>query len=172
MKRGRRNMPGAEQSRNKTSAEDGPVRMCVCVCVLVAQMCLTLCESMDCSQAPLSMGFSTKDYWSGLPFPSPGGLPDPGIEPWSHALQAGSLGSEPPGKPTQSVSCFLIFASAICLKFKLVTSALPLGYNPFRGFLRSLDPHPQARPLFSFLKVDHRGYYDPSLQPTQDVPSL
>ena len=38
-------------------------------------------------QAPLSMGFSRQKYWSGLPFPSPGGLPDPGIEPRSPALQ-------------------------------------------------------------------------------------
>ena len=42
-------------------------------------------------QAPLSVGFPRQEYWSGLPFPSPGGLPDPGIEPTSPALQAGSL---------------------------------------------------------------------------------
>ena len=45
------------------------------------------------------MGFSRQEYWSGLPFPSPGDLPDPGIEPWSPSLQADSLPSEPPGKP-------------------------------------------------------------------------
>ena len=50
-------------------------------------------------QAPLSMGFSGQEYWSGLPFPSPGDLPDPGIEPGSPALQADALSSEPPGKP-------------------------------------------------------------------------
>ena len=50
-------------------------------------------------QAPLSMGFSRQEYWSGLPFPSPGDLPNPGIEPWSPALQADALSSEPPGKP-------------------------------------------------------------------------
>ena len=55
---------------------------------------------MDCSPAgPLSMGFSGQEYWSGLPFPSPGDLPDPGIEPGSPTLQADSLPSEPPGKP-------------------------------------------------------------------------
>ena len=42
-------------------------------------------------QAPLSLGFSRQEYWSGLPFPSPGGLPNPGIEPSSPALQADSL---------------------------------------------------------------------------------
>ena len=50
-------------------------------------------------QAPPSMEFSRQEYWSGLPFPSPGDLPDPGIEPGSPALQADALPSEPPGKP-------------------------------------------------------------------------
>ena len=50
-------------------------------------------------QAPLSMEFSGQEYWSGLSFPSPGDLPDPGIEPESPAFQAESLLSEPPGKP-------------------------------------------------------------------------
>ena len=49
-------------------------------------------------QASPSMGFSRQEYWSGLPFPSPGDLPDPGIEPGSPALQADALTSEPPGK--------------------------------------------------------------------------
>ena len=49
-------------------------------------------------QAPVFMGFSRQEYWSGLLFPSPGDLPDPGIEPMSPALQAGALTSEPPGK--------------------------------------------------------------------------
>ena len=47
-------------------------------------------------QAPLSMGFSRQEYWSGLPFPS-GDLPDPGIKPGSPALEADALTSEPPG---------------------------------------------------------------------------
>ena len=51
-------------------------------------------------QALLSMGFSRQEYWSGVPFPSPGDLPDPGIEPRSPALEADALTSEPPGKPT------------------------------------------------------------------------
>ena len=50
-------------------------------------------------QAPLSMGFSRQEYWSGLPFPSPGDLPKPGIKPGSPALQADVLTSELPGKP-------------------------------------------------------------------------
>ena len=55
---------------------------------------------IDC-QAPLSMGFSRQEYWSGLPFPSPGDLPDPRIETGSPALQADSLQFEPPGKPIE-----------------------------------------------------------------------
>ena len=49
-------------------------------------------------QALPSMGFSRQEYWSGLPFSSPGDLPEPGIEPWSPAFQADTLTSEPPGK--------------------------------------------------------------------------
>ena len=49
-------------------------------------------------QAPLSMGFSRQEYWSGVPFPSPGNLPNPGIKPRSPALQADALSSEPPDK--------------------------------------------------------------------------
>ena len=50
-------------------------------------------------QAPQSMEFSRQEHWSGLPCPSPGDLPNPGIEPGSPALQADSSPSEPPGKP-------------------------------------------------------------------------
>ena len=49
-------------------------------------------------QVPPSVGFSRQEYWSGLPFPSPGDLPNPGIEPGFPALQADALPSEPPGK--------------------------------------------------------------------------
>ena len=50
-------------------------------------------------QAPLSMRLSRQEYWSGSPFPSPGYLPDPGIEPGSPALESDTLTSEPQGKP-------------------------------------------------------------------------
>ena len=55
------------------------------------------------SQASPSMGFSKQEYWSGLPFPSPGDLPGPGIESRSPALEADALPSEPPGKPKRDV---------------------------------------------------------------------
>ena len=60
--------------------------------VLVTQSCLTLCDPWTvASQAPLSMGFSRQEYWSELPFFSPGDLLDPEIEPGSPVLQADSL---------------------------------------------------------------------------------
>ena len=56
----------------------------LCVHVKLLQLCLTLCDVMDVSyQAPQSMGFSRQEYWSGLPCPTLGDLPDPGIEPES-----------------------------------------------------------------------------------------
>ena len=63
---------------------------------------LTFCDPMDyiACQAPLSMGFPRQIYWSGLPFPFLGDLRDPEIELESPALQADSLLSEPPGKPS------------------------------------------------------------------------
>ena len=59
------------------------------------------CDPIDsiAHQAPLSIGFSRQEYWSGLTFPSPGDLSDPGIKPGSPALQADSLPTEKPGKP-------------------------------------------------------------------------
>ena len=57
-------------------------------------------------KAPLSLGLPSQEYWSGSPFPSPGDLPDPGIEPRSHALQADSLPTKQPGKPLAMTSIF------------------------------------------------------------------
>ena len=68
--------------------------------VISTQSCLTLCDPVDCSLPGSSiLGFSRQEYWRGLPFPSPGDLPNPGIEPGSPALQADALTSQPPGKP-------------------------------------------------------------------------
>ena len=66
-----------------------------CCCCLVAQSCPTLVAH----QAPLSMGFPKQAYWSGLSFPSPGDLPNLGIEPATPALVGGFFTTEPPGKP-------------------------------------------------------------------------
>ena len=67
---------------------------------LVTKSCLTLATPWTVAlQAPLSVGLSRQEYWSGLPFAPPGDLPDPGIESRSATLQADSLPTEPPGKP-------------------------------------------------------------------------
>ena len=70
--------------------------MCVCVSRSVVSDSVT--QWIIALQAPLSMGFSKEEYWSGLPFPFLGGLLNPGMEPRSPALQADSLPSEPPEK--------------------------------------------------------------------------
>ena len=68
------------------------------MCVLVTQLCLTLCHPWTVAhQAPLFMEFSRREYWSGLPFPSPGHLLHWGIKPKSLVLQADSLPSQSPG---------------------------------------------------------------------------
>ena len=70
------------------------------LCVLVAQSSPTLCDPMDCSLLGSSVhGPVRQEYWSGLPFHSPGDFPNPGFETGSPALQVDSLPSEPPGKP-------------------------------------------------------------------------
>ena len=62
-------------------------------CLLFVTLCAVACKT------PLTVGFSRQEYWNGLPCPSPGDLPNPGIETWSPKLQADSLPSELPGRP-------------------------------------------------------------------------
>ena len=88
-------IPGQLRAKSK-------ICMCVCVCMSanLFHLCPTLCNPMIASQAPLSMEFSRQEYWSGLPCPPLGDLPNPGIEflcllHW----QPGSLLSAPAGKP-------------------------------------------------------------------------
>ena len=72
---------------------------------LVAKLYLTLATPWTVAhQAPLSMGFSSQEYWSGLPIPPPGDLPKPKIKPRSPVLQVDSLPSEPPVKPKTNTS--------------------------------------------------------------------
>ena len=79
----------------------------------VVQSCPTLCDTMDSAyQASPSMGFSRQEYWSGLPFPSPGDPPNPGIEPGSPALEADALTSEPPGKAGRDVAYLKVWRKA------------------------------------------------------------
>ena len=77
------------------------------MCLLVAQSCPTLCDPRNCTrQAPLPMGFSRQTYWNGLPLPSTGDLPNPGIETASPALACGFFPTEPPPHLTiYSLNC-------------------------------------------------------------------
>ena len=79
-----------------------PVCVCVCVCA-VTQSCPTLCDPQTVAhQAPLPIEFSRQEFWSGLPFPSPGDLPNPRIKPaspMSPALAGKFFTTGPPGKP-------------------------------------------------------------------------
>ena len=80
--------------------------MCVCVYVCVSHSVVSdFLQPHGLQPAPWSMEFSRQEYWSGLPFPSPGDFP--GIEPRCPALQGDSLPFEPPGKPS-SVNCIHI----------------------------------------------------------------
>ena len=93
---GQEHSTGQEKAQVRTGQEWVKWKMKV----LVAQPCSILCDPMDCSPPDSSVhGISRQEHWSGLPLPSPGDLPDPGIELRSPALQADYLSSEPPGKP-------------------------------------------------------------------------
>ena len=80
-------------------------------------------------QAPLSMGFSRQEYWNGLPFPSPGDLPYPGIEPGSSTSQADALPSEPPGEPSSSLGTHIMQ-----MLVHLLLSQRSLGMSSFLFF--------------------------------------
>ena len=82
--------------KNREHLSVGGVCVCVCVCVKV-QFFVT--PQTVTNQALLPMKFPRQEYWSGLPCPSLGDLPNPGIKPRSPALQADSLATEPSGKP-------------------------------------------------------------------------
>ena len=91
---------GSVPTMGVTEKNKKVVLLLVGVNVLVTQLCLTLCDSMDCSPPGSSVhGILQAEYWGGKPIPFPGDLPDSGIKPGSPALQADSLLSEPPGKP-------------------------------------------------------------------------
>ena len=90
-------------SVQRETAEDNQEQEGAPLAVLVTQPCPTLCDPMDCSQTSLSIAFSRQEYWSGLPFPSPEELPNPGVKPCSPTLQAYSLPFELQGSPTYLV---------------------------------------------------------------------
>ena len=92
------------------------------------------------------MEFSKQEYWSGLPFPSPGDLLNPGIEPGSPALQADALLSEPPGKPTYIYIyiCICIYIYIyISVQFSSVTQSCPTLCDPMNRSTPGLPVHHQ-----------------------------
>ena len=91
--------------------------MYVCVCWSLGYVQLFVTPWTVAHQAPLSMEFSRQEYWSWLPFLSPGDLPNPGITPGSPALQADSVSSEPPGKPYLVTG--IIYLQAVLTKWSL-----------------------------------------------------
>ena len=86
--------PGIEPTSPALKGKFLNIRTCVLSCVQLFATLWTMAL-----QAPLSLKFFRQEYWSGLPFPTPGDLPDPGIEPASPALAGKSFTTEPPGKP-------------------------------------------------------------------------
>ena len=106
-------------------------------------------------RAPLSMEFYRQEYWSGLPFPSPGDLPDTGIEPRSPTLQADSLPSKPPGKPKRRKWPLTpVFLPRKCHGQRSLVGYRPWGHKRLQHDLvtkqqqHSFHPHfPRLHPL-------------------------
>ena len=102
----------------------------VVVIVVHTQSCPTLCNPTDCScQAPSSMGFSRRKYWSGLPFPPPGDLPNPGLKPLSPespALQADSLPLSHWGSP---IMYSIYMYTCVCVYLYLVYVCIYIIYS-------------------------------------------
>ena len=91
-------------------------------CCLVTKSCPTLLQvalRITAHQAPLSMGFSRQEYWSGLPFPSPGELPHPGIESSSPALQVDSLPLSHWGSPFNGLALSRVSSAVLLSLFSL-----------------------------------------------------
>ena len=108
----------------------------VCVCYVLCRVWLFATVQTVAHQAPLSMEFSRQEYWSGLPFPSPEDFPNPGIEPWSPALQADSFRFELQGGPYFTHGS--VFMSVVGFKTGLpCTKPIPCrfktGWPPVNG---------------------------------------
>ena len=127
-------------------------------CSVIAQSCPTLCDPMDCRPPGSSIhGFPRQEYWSGLPFPSPGDLPDPGIEPKSLTLQADTLTSEPPGKPIkkaehQRIDGFELWCLRRLLRVPWITRRLS------QSILKEISPEYSLEGLMLKLKLQYFGH--------------
>ena len=117
--------------------------------------CLVVSDSSRIPWTPLSVGFSRQEYRSGLPFPSPGDLPDPGIEPTSPALASGFFTTEPPGKPTLPV------------QFSSVAQSCPTLCDPMNRSMPGLPVHHQL-PEFTQTHVHQVG---DAIQPSHPLSS-
>ena len=110
-----------------------PTEVCECVCQLLISVQVFVTPWTVAHQAPLSIESSRQEQWSGLPFPSPGHLPNPGIEPGSPALQTDSLPSELPGKPKTEVQ-FLWFFFIILCQFQVYNIVSLYFYGLYTSF--------------------------------------
>ena len=108
----------------------------------------------------LCLGFSRQEYWSGLPFPSPGDLPNPGIEARSPALQANSLPTELLGKPWYTLDTYLIHISS-------VAQSCPTLCNPMNCSMPGLPVHHQL-PEFT---QTHVHWVSDAIQPSHPLSS-
>ena len=101
----------------------------ICEVKLLSHVRLFVTPWTVAHQAPPSLGFSRQEYWSGLPFPSPGDLPNPGIEPRSPAFQAEVLTSGPPGKPICKASSnnHFVFLHLFFLGIALISASCTMS---------------------------------------------
>ena len=108
-------------------------------------------------QVPLSVGYSRQEYWSGLPFPSPGDFPNPGIEPRSPALQADSLPSEPRVKPVLEYRKLNAVSSEVLVS-QLCSALCPMDCSPLGSSVHGIL---QARILKWVAIPFSRGFSQP-----------
>ena len=122
-------------------------------------------------QAPLSMRFSRQEYWSGLPFPSPGDLPNPGIEPGSSALQADSLLAEPWEKsPIKKAECQRIDAFELW-SWRRLLRVHWTARRSYQSILKEISPEYSLAGLMLRLKLQYFGHLmqsTDSLEKTED----
>jgi len=109
------------------------VYICVCLCVCMS-MKVKITQCVQLFANPWTMEFSRPEYWSGQPFPSPGDLPNPGIEPRSPALQVYSLPAEPQGSPMYVCVC-LYLCVCICLCVSIFVCICVCVFLPALCFL-------------------------------------
>ena len=110
-------------------------------------------------QAPLSMEFSRQEYWSGLPCPPPGDLPNPGIELRSPALQEDSLPSEPPGKLSKQLQIYNTYCTLLPMTYQFYNCKF-LPFDPLYPFHWPPNPHLWQQPsVFRIYKLGFLSFF-------------